>query len=127
MTDLGERGARLWASLIARDPELDEPKNPMREVALSACLTADRVARLEEMAETVAPYVETERGALITHPVLVEVRQQATLLSRLIIALRLPDPTSKKRPQHRPLRGVQAPAPLSSLERARLRAEGNAS
>ncbi len=71
----------------------------------------------------------------MTHPVLVEVRQKATLLSRLIAALRLPDERTGKRPQARPVRGVHALASpgasvkdrmrsLSSLERARARAEG---
>ena len=125
MSELGERGQRLLAALVARDKTLDDPANPLREVALSACATADRVARLEDLAVDVEPWVETDRGALVTHPVLVEVRQQATLLSRLVAALRLPDEKTGKRPQHRPLRGVHAPAPISSLERARQRAEGH--
>ena len=90
---------------------------------MSACLTADRVARLEALAVDVDPWIETEKGALITHPVLVEVRQQANLLARLVASLRLPDPKTGRRPQTRPLRGVHAPAPVSSLERARQRAE----
>jgi hypothetical protein len=98
-------------------------KNPLREVAITACLTADRVDRLEELAADVEPWVTTDKGALVTHPVLVEVRQQANLLARLVASLRLPDPKTDKRPQTRPLRGVHAPSKVSSIERARLRTE----
>lgn len=124
MADLGERGARLLASLERQDVTLADATNPMREVAISAALTADRVERLEELATATEPWVANERGALITHPVFVEVRQQATLLARLVSSLRLPDSATGKRPQGRPLRGVHAPGRVSSLERARRRAEG---
>lgn len=123
--DLGARGARLMRSLVAKQPTLAEESNPMHEVALSAARAADRLERLEKQAEAVDAFVET-KGGLATHPLLVEVRQQATLLARLIAALRLPDEKTGKRPQGRPLRGVHAPsvAPVSALERARRRAEG---
>ncbi len=124
MTDLSTRGRRLLAALELQDPTLREETNPAREVALSAALAADRVDRLEALAVDVDPYIVTEKGAYITHPVLVEVRQQATLLARLVAALRLPDPKSGRRPQTRPMRGVQQPSKVSSLERARERAEG---
>ena len=125
MTEFAERGTRLMASLTAQDPTLVEPDNPMRELALSACATADRVAVLEDLARTVEPFVETKAG-MATHPVFVEVRSQATLLSRLIVSLRLPDPRTGKRPQHRSLRGVHQPSQVSSLERARRRSEERA-
>jgi hypothetical protein len=125
MSVFGKRGSRLMAALVVRDPSLVEEGNPLREIAVSACLAADRLARLEELAAEVEPWQTNEKGVLITHPVLVEVRQQATLLSRLIAALRLPDERSGKRPQSRPLRGVHAPggAKLTSIERARQRAQ----
>ena len=126
MTRLEERGERLLASLEAQDSTLREASNPMREVAITACLTADRVARLEKLAAEVEPWVTTDKGALVTHPVLVEVRQQANLLARLVASLRLPDAKTGKRPQARPLRGVHAPSKVSSLERARQRAEEGA-
>lgn len=124
MTEMGARGERLMASLVAQDPTLANVANPRREVAITACLTADRVDRLEQLAAEVDPWVTTDKGALVTHPALVEVRQQANLLARLVASLRLPDPNTGKRPQSRPLRGVHAPAAVSSLERARQRAEG---
>lgn len=124
MTTLGTRGARLLASLEAKDPTLVDNNNPLREVALSACLAADRCERLEEVARVVEPFVVNEKGGLVTHPVFVEVRQQATLMARLVAGLRLPDSKTGKRPQGRPLRGVHGPAAVSSLDRARQRAEG---
>ena len=32
MSELGERGQRLLAALVARDKTLDDPANPLREV-----------------------------------------------------------------------------------------------
>ncbi|MET8142668.1 hypothetical protein ABZU32_20370 [Sphaerisporangium sp. NPDC005288] len=123
LDSLGPRGARLWASLVARDESLKGEDAPAREVALTACRTADRVERLEELAEVTEPVVEGRTGPVI-HPVFAEVRQQAALLARLVAALRLPDEESGKRPQRRQLRGVQqptgsTPGTVSSLERAR--------
>ncbi|MCH1867085.1 hypothetical protein [Nocardioides sp. CFH 31398] len=120
---LQERGQRLRSDLVARDPDLDRAGNPMAEVMLSACRTADRVERLEREAADAPSWITTDKGALMTHPVQVEVRQQAILLARLLAALRLPDEAGK-RPQARSLRGVHGPGKVSSIERARLRAEG---
>jgi hypothetical protein len=116
--DLGTRGARLWDNLLARDPALEDQSNPMREVALTACRTADRVDHLEELARATDPVVEGRQGPMI-HPLLAEVRQQAQLLARLVAALRLPDEATGKKPQHRQVRGVQQPRAVSSLDRAR--------
>lgn len=118
MTDLGARGQRLWDSLLAQDASLEDVQNPMREVALSAARTADRVDHLEDLARTTDPVVEGRGGPMI-HPLLAEVRQQAQLLARLVAALRLPDEATGKKPQRRQLRGVQQPKAVSSLDRAR--------
>ena len=116
---LGTRGARLWASLLSQDSALEDDADPRREVALSACRTADRVEQLEQMAMGVDPVVEGRAGPM-THPLFGEVRQQSALLARLLAALRLPDEATGKRPQKRQLRGVQKPtSKVSSLERAR--------
>ena len=114
----GPRGTRLWASLVAQDAALEDDTNPMREVAVSACHTADRVAHLEQLAGEVDSVIETSRGTTM-HPVFGEVRQQAASLARLIAALRLPDEATGKRPQKRQIRGVQKPSKVSSLDRAR--------
>lgn len=121
--NLNMRGARLWASLLAQDAALENESNPMREVALSACRTADRVDELERQSAVTDPVVEGRAGPMI-HPLFAEVRQQSALLARLVAALRLPDDASGKRPQHRQVRGVQQPSTLTPLERARLRSAG---
>jgi hypothetical protein len=119
--DLGTRGARLWVSLLAQDSSLEAEDAPMREVALTACRTADRVEQLEALSALVDPVVEGRTGPMI-HPLLAEVRQQSALLARLVAALRLPDEATGKKPQRRQMRGVQQPSAVSSLDRARARA-----
>jgi biotin-(acetyl-CoA carboxylase) ligase len=110
-------------SLVTQDAALAEVDNPMREVAISACLTADRVAFLERLANEVDAIVEA-RDTTKMHPVFAEVRQQSALLARLIAALRLPDEATGKRPQKRQVRGVQQPSKVSSLDRARAAKSG---
>lgn len=119
-SDFGPRGSRLMASLISQDASLEDESNPLREVAISACHTADRVQLLEELCRKTEPVVEGRTGP-VTHPLFVEVRNQAALLARLVSALRLPDEATGKRPQRRQLRGVQQPSKVSSIERARAR------
>lgn len=118
MITFGVRGQRLWDSLLVQDAALSDELNPAREIAVSACRTADRVDHLEVQATVIDPVVEGRSGPMI-HPVFAEVRQQEALLARLVAALRLPDEASGKRPQHRQLRGVQQPGKVSSLDRAR--------
>jgi hypothetical protein len=117
---LEARGQRLWASLVAQDASLGVETYPLREVALTACRTADRVEQLELLAATVEPVVEGKSGPMI-HPLLAEVRQQSALLARLVAALRLPDEATGKRPQHRQVRGVQQPSKVGGA-RDRLKA-----
>jgi hypothetical protein len=116
--DLGARGQRLWDNLLAQDVSLADELNPTREVALTACRTADRVEELERQASEVDPVVEGRVGPMI-HPLYAEVRQQAALLARLVAALRLPDSASGRRPQHRQVRGVQQPSSVASIDRLR--------
>jgi hypothetical protein len=117
--ELETRGARLWANLLHQDPSLEDESNPMREVALTACRTADRVDHLEEMAAATEPVVEGRQGPMI-HPLFAEVRQQAQLLARLVAALRLPDEVTGRKPQRRQVRGVQQPKAVSSIDRVRV-------
>ena len=121
MVTFGDRGQRLWDHLLEQDASLADEANPMREVALSAARTADRVEQLEELARMVDPVVEG-KSTTVMHPVFSEVRQQEALMARLIAALRLPDEKTGKRPQRRQVRGVQSPSKVSSLEAARRRA-----
>lgn len=123
MAEFGPRGERLMASLVSQDATLAEADNPLREVAISACETADRVAFLEKLSREVDAVVEA-RDTTKMHPVFSEVRQQSALLARLIAALRLPDEATGKRPQRRQVRGVQKPSKVSSLDRARAAKSG---
>ena len=123
MAEFGARGTRLMESLTSQDETLSDETNPMREVAISACETADRVAHLERLAREVDAVIEGRTGPTM-HPVFAEVRQQSALLARLIAALRLPDEATGKRPQKRQVRGVQKPSKVSSLERARAAKSG---
>lgn len=99
-----------------QDAGLAEEANPMREVALSACRTADRVDDLERRSAAVDPVFDGRNGPMI-HPLLAEVRQQSALLARLVAALRLPDEATGKKPQKRQIRGVQQPSSLSARDR----------
>jgi hypothetical protein len=111
-------GRQLMASLVAQDSTLEEAANPMRVVAFRACATADRVAHLGQLSESVDAVIEGRSGPTM-HPLFSELRQQESHLARLISALRLPDEATGKRPQRRQLRGVQQPSKVSSLDRAR--------
>lgn len=122
-----DRPGRPWARLLAwlegQDATLRSESNPLREVALTAALTADRVDRLEVLAVEVEPYIVTEKGGYITHPVLVEVRPQANLRARLVASLRLPDQKTVKRTPGPAAAWRTRPHAVSSLERARAWAE----
>lgn len=118
MAKFNAAGTRLMASLVAQDESLEDESNPMREVALRACATADRVAHLGELSLTVDPIIDGRNGPTM-HPLFSELRQQESHLARLISALRLPDEATGRRPQKRQLRGVQKPSKVSSLDRAR--------
>lgn len=115
-TALGVRGRRLWASLLAQDATLEDPANPNRETAVTACRIADRLEHLEKLADQTPVVFEGKHGP-ITHPVHIECRQVAALLPRFIAALRLPDSATGKRPQTRPTRGVQQPKRVSAKDR----------
>lgn len=118
ISTLGPRGARLWESITEQAPDLPDT---MKELALSACRTADRCARLEERCVDTPPTYTNDNGAVITHPVWAEARQQAKELKQLLTALRLPDEKTGKKPQRRGARGAYKPSggKVSSLERHR--------
>ncbi len=103
---LSEGGSRLWSALLAQDETLTRTGNPLREIALEACRTRDRCDQLDEICRREPPTVDNGRGRRIAHPAWVEVRQQEATLRRLLAALRLPDPTTGRRPQRRGARGV---------------------
>jgi hypothetical protein len=114
--DLGTGGRSLWES-ITTEHTLDASQLALLE---AACRQRDR-------ADSLAAKAGEGDVSALRHE-----REASLAMARLVSALRLPDPRTGKRPQLRSLRGVHtgpaaSPAPLSSLERARRRAEGKAS
>jgi hypothetical protein len=97
---LSVAGKRLWAAVTGAY-ELD----PHEAVILqNACETADLVAELQAAI--------TANGAILasgkTNPAAAEIRQQRLVLTRLLMALRMPVVTDENRPsgQRRAIRGV---------------------
>jgi hypothetical protein len=83
---LNPAGRRLWRAILS-DFDLDEHE---LAVLVVACRTVDR---LEDVAVALAdaPLTTTNaRGDLVSHPLLVEQRQQSITLTRLLASLRLP-------------------------------------
>ena len=119
MPAFGERGQRLWDNFLHRDETLNDEMNPTREIAISACRTADIVDDLELRCKFAEPMIMKVGGEVI-NPLFVECRNQQMHLARMVAALRMPDPEKMSRPQQRSIRGA---APhlneMSALERAR--------
>jgi hypothetical protein len=83
---LDAAGRRLWRSLTGH---YDFEEHELA-VLVVACRTVDR---LEDVATALAdaPLTTTNaRGDLVSHPLLVEQRQQSITLTRLLASLRLP-------------------------------------
>ena len=91
---LGNAGKRLWASI------LDTYSLAVHEelILLEACRTADRLDVLAGVGADAATTVENRFGEQVTAPHLVESRQQAVVLTRLIASLRLPDDAGEDAP-----------------------------
>ena len=83
---LAASGARLWSSIVD-DYDLDVHEHLL---LLQACRCADRLDELAAEALANAVTVVNAKGDRITHPAIVESRQQAIVLSRLVASLRLP-------------------------------------
>ncbi len=121
---LAEGGRGLWAALVDRDPDLADPLNPTRVVAIQACRAKDRCDRAEDEVRLEPATVDNGKGQPVANPSWVEARQQENSLKQLVAALRLPDEATGKRPQ-RHMGGVSGRPPksgtarVSSLERAR--------
>jgi len=113
-------GSGLWASLLAQDATLSDELNPTRDMAIEACRTKDRLDLLDEVCRTEPVMLDNGKGQPVAHPAWVEARQQGNALKQLIVALRLPDKATGKRPQVQrgssPTRGAGS---VSSLDRAR--------
>jgi hypothetical protein len=92
-----ESGQRLWRSVVGvYELEVHEEL-----LLLEACRCADRLDRLASDSKDASLTVSNARGDAVTHPSLVESRQQAVVLSRLLASLRLPTGDETGRPQRR--------------------------
>jgi hypothetical protein len=105
---LASGGRALWSAVTELHP-LDP----------SQLATLEQACRQRDRCDALAPDAAAgDPGALRQE------RDSALAMTRLLVALRLPDEAGR-RPQARRIRGVQAPsAPTSALERARLRHAG---
>lgn len=136
---LGPGGRALWRA-IAADHELDG----MQKVQLTeACRMKDRCDKLDAVlrgdADMWMELVLDATGAVYDVRVtsaLSKANETANSMKQLLAALRLPDVASGKRPQQRGPRGAQnptvtggatTPAKVSSMDRARERAEARKS
>jgi len=83
---LAATGRRLWRSV------LDEYDLDTHEELLlrEACRCADRLDALAEIAGASTAVVTNGKGDQAPHPAIVESRQQAIVLSRLLASMRLP-------------------------------------
>lgn len=103
-----KRGARLWAQ-ITEAHDLDPAQMVLLE---EACRCADRLDVLDG------------RIAGGDDAAMAEARQQQNVMKQLLVALRLPDAATGKKPQLRAARGAYSTATagkVSSLERHRQR------
>lgn len=117
---LSAGGRKLWESLLAQDATLEDDLNPARQMAVEACRTKDRLDLLDDVCRTEPVMLDNGKGQPVAHPAWVEARQQGNALKQLIVALRLPDRATGKRPQVQrgssPTRGAGS---VSSLDMAR--------
>lgn len=103
---LGKAGRRLWRS-IHDDFELSEHESAL---LLQACAVADVCADLQARVDAEGTMTRDRLGEERANPALIELRQQQVLLTRLIVALRVPlgdqEGLSDGRSQRRGTRGV---------------------
>src|SRR5438045_3739142 len=100
-SDLGEVGRVLWASITREHTSLTAAQLALLE---AACRQRDRADSLAEAAES-------GDVSALRHE-----REASLAMARLMAALRLPDPTTGRKPQRRSMRGVHAgPSQVTSL------------
>lgn len=123
---LGAGGRSLWKS-ITDEHDLEAPQLVQLE---EACRAKDRLDKLDQLlrgdVDTWAEVVEDREGTPVSLRIdsaLQRANDTANLMKQLLAALRLPDPQTGKKPQHRGARGAQRPTVaggrVSSLDRAR--------
>jgi hypothetical protein len=96
---LAAAGRKLWQS-IAKEFELEVYEESL---LLQAARCADTLDRLATEAANATVTVVNMKGDRVAHPAMVESRQQAITLSRLLASLRLPsgEEGEERRPQRR--------------------------
>ena len=123
---LATPGRHLWTSCLRRDDSLAESDNPMRKILLDACRMADHIESMNGILSVEGLQVDSPNG-LRPHPMLTELNRAMSLQARLIVALRMPDEQTGKKPQRRGLRAQGASKPggtVSSLDRFQRAAGG---
>jgi hypothetical protein len=90
-------GSKLWRA-VTKDYELEVHEELL---LIEACRCADRLDRLASDSRDAPLTMVNARGDALSHPSLVECRQQAVVLSRLLASLRLPSGEETGRPQRR--------------------------
>lgn len=119
---LGTSGAALWRDVH----EMIDVDGAQGVILLEACRITDRLDRLDR-ALTAKDFLRVDMDdggdyVLRVEGALSEARQQANVLKQLIVALRIPDGATGKRPQVRGARGAyssKGKGSVSSLDRAR--------
>lgn len=102
----GPAGLALWTGILST---FGLPTHELFMLS-EAVRVADRLHQLEALVDAEGLLIlDPKRQIKIAHPALVEARQQRVALARLLVALRLPDLGSGRRPQHRGLRGAYGP------------------
>lgn len=122
------RGQKLWDDLT----EAHDLDPSQRVVLEEACRCADRLDQLDDIIagkgvlalmhfrHMVDHDTDEQRTIVMTvDGALSEARQQQNVLKQLLVALRLPDATSGKKPQARGARGAYQAGKVSSLDKAR--------
>ena len=94
---LASAGRRLWTSIL-EEFDLEEHE---RLLLLQACRCVDHLDRLATEAAANPVTTINVKGDRVSHPALVESRQQSITLSRLLASLRLPTGEESDRPQRR--------------------------
>jgi hypothetical protein len=118
---LSAGGRKLWERLIAQDATLSDDLNPAQDMALEACRTKDRLDALDEICRTEPVMLDNGKGQPVAHPAWVEARQQGNALKQMIVALRLPDTATGRRPQ---VQRGSSPTRGAGSARSRLKSVG---
>lgn len=108
---LGTAGKKLWAHLT----EICELELHEEMQLLQACRVADRLDAMAQELEDQPQTVRNFKGDMVTHPLVVESRQQSLVFQRLIAGLRIPNEEDKRPQQRGGSRGAYQPRPLRAV------------